>query len=123
MLPINLDQTQVDVGKGHGLPSLFYISSEVLSLERKEIFGSAWQYAVHRDQIREPNSYAVTSLGEFSVVVTRDVAGAIRAFRTAARLSRKAAARAPRCGAATILGSTRSTGRCAPPRASSRIRA
>jgi phenylpropionate dioxygenase-like ring-hydroxylating dioxygenase large terminal subunit len=101
MLPIDLDQTQVDVGKGYGLPSLFYTSSEVLSLERKEIFGTAWQYAVHRDQLREPNSYAVTSLGDFSVVVTRDAAGTLRAFRNVCL--HRGATVAVRCGKSAAL--------------------
>lgn len=80
-LAVDLGRIQADVGAGYGLPSLFYTSPDILSLERRQVFGTAWQYAVHRDQVARPNSFAVARLGEFSVVVTRDGEGRLRAFR------------------------------------------
>ncbi|MEA2780033.1 MAG: hypothetical protein QOK29_1577 [Rhodospirillaceae bacterium] len=56
---------RTDVVEGYGLPSHLYTSREVLEIERKEIFGKTWQFAVHESDISSPGSYALARLGEF----------------------------------------------------------
>ena len=126
MLQIDINQTRIAVSQGYGLPSMFYTSQEYLSLERKQIFGSAWQFAVHRDQLKTPNSYAVARLGEFSVIVTKDAEGNIHAFRNVCLHRGAPIAKCSgtgRCFAAhTTRGPTVSTARCARPLGSRIIR-
>jgi phenylpropionate dioxygenase-like ring-hydroxylating dioxygenase large terminal subunit len=72
---------RADVVEGYGLPSHLYTSREVLEIERKEIFGKTWQFAVHESDISSPGSYALARLGEFEVIVTRDLDGQVHAMR------------------------------------------
>lgn len=75
------DRERADVLEGYGLPPRLYTSRDVLQAERKEIFAKAWQFAVHEDEVSVPGSYALAMLGDFEVVVTRDIRGQVHAMR------------------------------------------
>jgi phenylpropionate dioxygenase-like ring-hydroxylating dioxygenase large terminal subunit len=81
MLLKELEHAKANVQEGGGLGSRFYSSPEILNLEREAVFLKAWQFAVHENQVEQPNSYALARLGEFEVVVTRDGSEEIRAFQ------------------------------------------
>jgi nitrite reductase/ring-hydroxylating ferredoxin subunit len=75
------DREIADVNDGFGLPRRFYVSSDLHELERQQVFGRAWQYALHEDEIREPGSWALAKIGEYEVIVSRDFDGKLHAMR------------------------------------------
>ena len=64
-----------------GRPRVGYAEDELAYRERERIFSSGWSYATAADRVSEPGSYAVAPLGHASVVLVRDRAGELRAFK------------------------------------------
>lgn len=53
--------------------------------EREKIFRGAWQFAGHEQEVPGSGDYAALDLAETRVLVVRDAAGTVRAFRNACR--------------------------------------
>lgn len=63
------------------LPYWIYSDPDIYRREMELIFrGRSWAYAVLEAEIPEPGDFRVTRIGDRSIVVVRDEAGAIRAF-------------------------------------------
>jgi choline monooxygenase len=70
-----------EVQKGYTLRSLFYTAPEVLDLERKAVFGKAWQFAAHAEAIEKPGTCLLAKVGEYEVIIARDQDGALHSMR------------------------------------------
>ncbi len=62
------------------LPYSWYADPEILRRERARIFARAWQYAGRAEEVATAGSYLAADAGGVPVLVTRDQAGALRAF-------------------------------------------
>jgi nitrite reductase/ring-hydroxylating ferredoxin subunit len=58
-----------------------YAEDELAYRERERIFSSGWSYATAAERVSVPGSYAVAPIGHASVVLVRDRAGELRAFK------------------------------------------
>jgi choline monooxygenase len=62
-----------------------YLDPEVLWLEDERIFSRSWQFAGHVSQLPTPGTYLTANAGTQPVLVLRDDAGELRAFRNVCR--------------------------------------
>ena len=63
-----------------GLPGRCYHSPEVFARARKNIFASAWTFAAHQSQLKNPGDYAALSSAAGGIFVARGDDGELRAF-------------------------------------------
>ena len=70
---------------GYAMPAVFYRSESIYALEWERIFYRCWIYAGHASQIPAPGDYFVFALGQESVIVVRNSAGAIQGFANVCR--------------------------------------
>jgi phenylpropionate dioxygenase-like ring-hydroxylating dioxygenase large terminal subunit len=68
-----------------GLPAWVYSHPKLTTLEIERILRPSWQIAGHICQIPDSGDFLTFELGSDSVVVLRDAAGGIRAFRNVCR--------------------------------------
>jgi choline monooxygenase len=61
------------------LPYRWYTDGDVLARERARLFGHAWQYAGHSEQLAEPGSYFTLRAGDVPLIVVRDRDGEVHA--------------------------------------------
>lgn len=83
------------------LPSACYLEAPYLELEKRAIFGQAWQHVGHLGPVQEPGSYFATEIAGQPIVVTRDLEGQLRAFHNVCR--HRASVVAQGCGKAKSL--------------------
>jgi phenylpropionate dioxygenase-like ring-hydroxylating dioxygenase large terminal subunit len=67
------------------LPARFYRDAEVVELERRRIFERTWQLVAHVSSLPGPGTYLTASAGDQPVLLLRDEAGELRAFRNVCR--------------------------------------
>jgi choline monooxygenase len=67
------------------IPSSWYFDAELYDLERRSIFGGAWQMAGRTDQLTEPGCFVTADLAGEPIVVVRDEQGTLRAFHNVCR--------------------------------------
>ncbi len=70
---------------GYPLPSEFYTSPEVFTLDVTAIFGSFWFFAAVEAQIPEAGDYVTIEVGAYSVIVLRDDEEEVRALHNVCR--------------------------------------
>ena len=66
----------VDVERGVISREIF-VSDEVYRQEQERIFARAWLLIGHESQIPKPGDFVAASMGEESVILCRDAAGAV----------------------------------------------
>jgi phenylpropionate dioxygenase-like ring-hydroxylating dioxygenase large terminal subunit len=76
--PTSADRAAVESGKT--LHRDWYLDKDVYEAEREAIFKKSWQYVADMDELAKPGDFVVAPVGDFTVLVTRDKAGTIRAF-------------------------------------------
>ena len=54
-----------------------FVNEEIYAQEQERVFARAWLHVGHESQIPKPGDYFVSSMGEESVILCRDRAGAI----------------------------------------------
>jgi Rieske 2Fe-2S family protein len=67
------------------LPAPWYLSSENFLEERERVFGREWICVGRSDRIERPGDFFTTDPAGESLIVTRDRAGAVRAFYNVCR--------------------------------------
>ena len=82
------------------LPSRYYWAPEIYELEKERIFYRSWLFAAHVSNLPEPGDYLVRTIGDESVVITRDRDMRVHAFynvcrHRGSRLCTKEVGRAP----------------------------
>jgi choline monooxygenase len=78
------------------LPASWYLDPEVLAKEQRAIFGQAWQWVGHADQLAQPGDFITCTIGMEPVVITRGDDGLLHAFSNVCR--HRAGAVALGCG-------------------------
>jgi choline monooxygenase len=71
--------------KARTLPSTWYRSSEIQSLECRHIFGNTWQALARTEQLEKPGSFVTADLAGEPIVIVRDGEGTLRAFSNVCR--------------------------------------
>ena len=65
---------------GYTLPVAWYTDAAIFAVEQERIFRRCWQYVGLQEQVAKSGDYFTCLVGEVPVIVTRDDAGAVRAF-------------------------------------------
>jgi len=74
----------VDIERGIVSREIF-VSEEIYAQEQERVFARAWLFIGHESQIPQPGDFAVSSMGEESVILCRDRAGTIHVFLNSCR--------------------------------------
>src|SRR5207247_1796994 len=74
----------VDVDKGI-VSSEIFVNKEIYRQEQERMFARAWLFVGHESQITRPGDFAVSSMGEESVILCRDRGGHIHVFLNSCR--------------------------------------
>jgi glycine betaine catabolism A len=71
--------------EGFSLAQPFYIDPDFFKLDMELIWRREWLFIGHDCELDRPGSFFTAQIGEFPVVVTRDLKGTIRAFHNTCR--------------------------------------
>ncbi|HEX3881431.1 MAG TPA: aromatic ring-hydroxylating dioxygenase subunit alpha [Stellaceae bacterium] len=74
----------VDLDSGEISREIF-VNADIYAEEQERVFARAWLHVGHESQIPKPGDYFVSSMGEESVILTRDRTGAIHVFLNSCR--------------------------------------
>src|SRR5262249_35872857 len=67
------------------LPARYYTDPAFLARELDGLFGTMWFYAGRSEDAQKPGQYFVREINGYNIVVSRNTAGAIRAFHNVCR--------------------------------------
>jgi choline monooxygenase len=67
------------------LPAHLYRDPAVVELEQRRIFSRTWQFVAHVRSLQQPGTYMTGMAGDQPVLLVRDDAGELRAFRNVCR--------------------------------------
>ena len=70
---------------GFSLPQPFYTDPGFFQLDMELIWRKEWLFIGHDCELDRPGSFFTAQIGDFPVVVVRDLKGAIRAFHNTCR--------------------------------------
>ena len=62
-----------------------FVNEDVYQQEQEQVFTRAWLFVGHESQIPKPGDYAVSSMGEESVILCRDREGKVHVFLNSCR--------------------------------------
>src|SRR6201997_4663671 len=74
----------VDISKGQISREIF-VNDEIYAEEQERVFARAWLFVGHESQIPNPGDFFVSCMGEESVLLCRDRAGAVHLFLNSCR--------------------------------------
>jgi phenylpropionate dioxygenase-like ring-hydroxylating dioxygenase large terminal subunit len=74
----------VDLHSGYISREIF-VNEDIYQQEQEQVFARTWLFIGHESQIPKPGDYFVTSMGEESVILTRDSKRVIHAFLNTCR--------------------------------------
>jgi phenylpropionate dioxygenase-like ring-hydroxylating dioxygenase large terminal subunit len=74
----------VDTANGEVSREIF-VSQDIYDQEIERIFGRAWLYVGHESQVPNPGDFFLSSMGEESVILTRDRTGKLHVFLNTCR--------------------------------------
>src|SRR5579863_4391568 len=74
----------VDLDKGEISREIF-VDEAIYREEQERVFARAWLFVGHESQVPKPGDFAVSCMGEESVILCRDRAGEIRVFLNSCR--------------------------------------
>lgn len=83
-IPRRAMKSLVDLDQGVISRDIF-VSEAIYQQEQEQIFARVWLFVGHESQIPNPGDYFVSSMGEESVILTRDRAHAIHVFLNTCR--------------------------------------
>ena len=67
------------------LPARYYTDPALFQRELDDLFGGLWFYAGRSEEISRPGQFVVRELNRYSIIVSRNAAGAVRAFHNVCR--------------------------------------
>ncbi len=70
---------------GFSLPQPFYVDPELYRLDLETIWMREWLFVGHDCELREPGSFFTVEIGDYPIVLLRDLKGEIRAFHNVCR--------------------------------------
>lgn len=62
-----------------------FVNSDLYQMEQEQVFARAWLFIGHESQVPNPDDYVVSSMGEESVILTRDKQGKIHVLLNTCR--------------------------------------
>src|SRR6059036_4194512 len=74
----------VDLGKGLISREIF-VNEQIYAEELERVFARCWLFVGHESQIPGPGDFVVSRMGEESVILCRDRAGAVHVFLNSCR--------------------------------------
>src|SRR5713226_10294810 len=74
----------VDMESGEISREIF-VSDELYQQEQEQIYGRCWLFVGHESQVPNPGDYFVSSMGEESVILTRDRQNQLHVFLNTCR--------------------------------------
>ena len=74
----------VDLDKGEISREIF-VDEEIYREEQERLFARAWLFVGHESQVPKPGDFVVSCMGEESVILCRDRAGAVHVFLNSCR--------------------------------------
>jgi Rieske 2Fe-2S family protein len=77
--------TEVQAARGEALEPRLYLDPELLEAEQRLIFERTWQLMGHVSALPRPGSYTTGFAGDQPVLVVRDEAGRLKAYRNVCR--------------------------------------
>jgi Rieske 2Fe-2S family protein len=78
-------RTEAPLAEAHTLPGRFYYDPGLFEEELQKIFYRSWLYVCREEDLSEPGSFVVRSIGGESVILVRDEDRRIRAFYNVCR--------------------------------------
>ena len=70
---------------GKTLPSHYYYDPDIYELEKERIFYRSWLFVAHSSNLPQPGDYVVRTIGDESIVITRDREMRVHAFYNVCR--------------------------------------
>jgi glycine betaine catabolism A len=70
---------------GHTLPQALYTDHDSFDWDQQAIFGQSWLMAGMECELPKPGSYMTMMVGQWPVLITRDMTGAVHAFHNSCR--------------------------------------
>jgi Rieske 2Fe-2S family protein len=70
---------------GKTLPSHYYYDPDIYELEKERIFYNSWLFVAHSSNLPQPGDYVVRTIGDESIVITRDRDMRVHAFYNVCR--------------------------------------
>ncbi len=80
-----LKTTQIAIDGAKTLPRRYYVESGIFAEEHERIFTRRWLCVGRQDRIPNPGDYFLQPVGNESIIVLRDRAGALRAYYNVCR--------------------------------------
>jgi phenylpropionate dioxygenase-like ring-hydroxylating dioxygenase large terminal subunit len=74
----------VDLDRGLVSRDIF-VDPDIYALEQDRVFARAWLFVGHESQVPEPGDYALSRMGEESVILNRDMDGRLHVFLNTCR--------------------------------------
>ena len=84
-MPQFLKTTQIAINGAKTLPRHYYVAPEVFQKEAERIFARRWLCVGREDRIPAPGDYFLQPVGNESIIILRDKAGALRAHYNVCR--------------------------------------
>ena len=85
-MPLETNVTTPPAGwDRRGLPAWTYFNSELLELEKEELFRKRWQLACHANDLPDPGDYVTFDVAGERALIVRGRDGVIRAFHNLCR--------------------------------------
>lgn len=99
---LNAFDADLPLAKARTIPSAWYFDADIYALERRKVFGNAWQYVGRSELVKEAGSFLTVEVAGEPILVARDEKGMLRAFHNACRHRAAQVINEP-CGHATKL--------------------
>lgn len=82
--PTDFDDIALELDEGRAVPLSWYYDPEIADLETA-MFERTWQYIGHTGQLSDPGQFITCKVGRVPIIVVRNRAGELRAFRNVCR--------------------------------------
>jgi glycine betaine catabolism A len=85
MLNTNIAATLRTRRQGHSLPGAFYTDAACYAADMTAIFYREWIFAAHECEIPKPGDYVTMQLGDYALIIARDLTGGLRCHHNTCR--------------------------------------